>query len=127
MSSPPPNTTMPTSTPTSSPHFVVRVEGDGGVPNDDISVRRWDLEEELVGEGEGEAGAVESEEGRGDEGVTKEGGLGGMGVERGGEEGEVEGGAGLEGEGEEESMESSRARRRLEYTKKLKVYERMEF
>ena len=51
MSSPPPNTTMPTSTPTSSPHFVVRVEGDGGVPNDDISVRRWDLEEELVGEG----------------------------------------------------------------------------
>ena len=68
----------------------------------------------MLGEGEGEEGAVEAKEGRGDEGVTKEGGLGGMGVERGGEEGEVEGGAGLEGEGEEESMEASRAQRSKE-------------
>ena len=36
-------------------------------------------------------------------------------------------GAGLKGEGEEESMKASRARRRLECTKKLRVYERMEF
>ena len=50
-----------------------------------------------------------------------------MGMEGGGEEGEVEGGAGLKGEGEEESMKASRARRRLECTKKLRVYERMEF
>lgn len=77
-----------------------------------------------MGKEEGEAGAVESEEG---EGVREEGGLGSMGMEGGGEEGEVEGGAGLKGEGEEESMKASRARRRLECTKKLRVYERMEF
>ena len=45
----------------------------------------------MLGEGEGEEGAVEAKEGRGDEGVTKEGGLGGVGLEGGGEEGEVEG------------------------------------
>ena len=78
---------MPTSAPTSPPYFVVRVEGDDGVSNDSVSVRRWGLEEELVGEGEEEAGVVEPEEGKGDEGVTKEGGLGGMDVEGGGEEG----------------------------------------
>ena len=39
----------------------------------------------------------------------------------------VEGGARLEGEGEEESMEASRAQRRSECAKKLRVYERMEF
>ena len=80
-------TSAPTSRRTSSPYFVVRVEGDDGVSNDSVSVRRWGLEEELVGEGEEEAGVVEPEEGRGDEGVTKEGGLGGMDVEGVGEEG----------------------------------------
>lgn len=30
----------------------MRVEGDDGIPDDDISVRRWGLDEELVGEGE---------------------------------------------------------------------------
>ena len=62
---------------------LVRVEGDNGVPNDGVSVRRWGLEEELVGEGEGEPGVVELEEGEGDERVREEGGLGGMGVEGG--------------------------------------------
>ena len=41
------------------------------------------MEEELVGEGEGEPGVVELEEGEGDERVREEGGLGGMGVEGG--------------------------------------------
>ena len=62
---------------------LVRVEGDDGVLNDGVSVRRWGLEEELVGEGEGKSGAGEPEEGGGDEGVVEEGGLGGMGVEGG--------------------------------------------
>ena len=62
---------------------LVRVEGDNGVPNDGVSVRRWGLEEELVGDGEGEPGVVELEEGEGDERVREEGGLGGMGVEGG--------------------------------------------
>ena len=109
----------------------MRVEGDDGVPNDDISMRRWGLEEELVGEGDGEAGAVDAEESGGDKGVTEDGGLGGVGVEEGGKEGEVEDGARLEGEGkevgvegEEESMEASTAWKRSECAKKLKVYER---
>ena len=55
------------------------MEGDDGVPNDDILVPRWGLEEELVGEGE-------AEERGGDEGVMKEGGLGGVGVEQGSKE-----------------------------------------
>ena len=83
----------------------MRVEGDDGVPNDDISMRRWGLEEELVGEGDGEAGAVDAEESGGDKGVTEDGGLGGVGVEEGGKEGEVEDGARLEGEGEEVRVE----------------------
>ena len=62
---------------------AVCVEGDYGVPNDDVSVPRWGLEEELVGEGEREVGVIEVEEGGGDEGVMKEGGLGGVGVEQG--------------------------------------------
>jgi len=62
---------------------LVHVEGDDGVLNDGVSVRRWGLEEELVGEGEGESGAGEPEEGRGDEEVVEEGGHGGMGVEGG--------------------------------------------
>lgn len=56
-----------------------------------------------MGKEEGEAGAVESEEG---EGVREEGGLGSMGMEGGGEEGEVEDSAGLvEGKGEEVRIE----------------------
>ena len=39
---------------------VVCVEGDDGVPNDDVSVRQWGLEEESVGEREGEASVVEA-------------------------------------------------------------------
>ena len=52
---------------------LVRVEGDNGVPNDGVSVRRWGLEEELVGKGEEEPGVVEPVEGGGDKGVTEEG------------------------------------------------------
>lgn len=80
---------------------IVGVEGDDGVPDDDVSVWVGYLEEEVMGEWEGEAGAVEVEKGGGDEGVGEERGLGGVGMEGGGEEGKVEGGAGLEGEGEE--------------------------
>ena len=36
------------------------VKGDDGVPNDDVSVRQWGLEEESVGEREGEASVVEA-------------------------------------------------------------------
>ena len=61
-----------------------------GVLDDDISVMQRGLEEELVGHGEGEVSAIEAEEDGGDKGVAEEGGLGGMGVEGGGEEGEVE-------------------------------------
>ena len=43
-----------------------------------------------MGEGEREVGVIEVEEGGGDEGVMKEGGLGGVGVEQGGEEVRVE-------------------------------------
>ena len=66
-----------------------------GVLDDDISVMQRGLEEELVGHGEGEVSAIEAEEDGGDKGVAEEGGLGGMGVEGGGEEGEVEDSAGL--------------------------------
>ena len=78
---------------------VVCMDGDDGVPNDDVSMPRWGLEEELVGEGEREVGVIEVEEGGGDEGVMKEGGLGGVGVEQGGEEVRVE--------REEECMDAS--------------------
>ena len=56
---------------------VVCMDGDDGVPNDDVSMPRWGLEEELVGEEEGKAGVVQAEEGGGDEGIMKEGDLGG--------------------------------------------------
>lgn len=77
-----------------------------GVLDDDISVMQRGLEEELVGHGEGEVSAIEAEEDGGDKGVAEEGGLGGMGVEGGGKEGEVEDSAGLvEGKGEEVRIE----------------------
>ena len=55
-----------------------------------------------MGEEEGKAGVVQAEEGGGDEGIMKEGGLGNVGVKQGGEEVRVE--------REEKCMEASRAR-----------------
>jgi len=52
---------------------LVCVEGDDGVSNNGVLVRRWGLEEELVGKGEEEPGVVEPVEGGGDKGVTEEG------------------------------------------------------
>lgn len=79
------------------------VDCDHGVPNDRVSLGT--LVEKMAGGGGGYAFAVQVDECGGDEGVGEETELGEMGVDGEALAREVESGAGLEGEGEDEGVE----------------------